>query len=268
VTGPGTVPRPGNYRDQAATYDRTRGASPVVVRTMAKFLGPGDGRTLLDIAAGTGNYSQAMQARGFDVYLVDVEPAMLELSVPKVGPGRQVLADAVALPFRDAAFECATVVLGLHHIRPPQAGLAEARRVLRGGPLVVVGFTAEQVENLFVRDYFPGADELIPPENPAAGVLEAWAREAGFSRVESATFYYLDTADGTLPALHTDPLKLAGPAYLRNTSFFRRLPPDLQREGQARLAEDLRSGRLEVRVRESLTRAAEMGHGTVYACWP
>lgn len=259
--------RPGRYSEQAATYDRTRGASPTVVRTMTRFLGPAEGRRLLDIAAGTGNYSKAMQDRGFDVSASDVEPAMLERSVPKLGPGKQVVADATRLPFQDGTFDCATLVLGLHHIRPPQAALAQARRILRGGPLVVVGFAAEQVENLFIRDYFPGS-ELIPPENPPAGVLDRWAREEGFSRVESETFVYLDTADASLAALHTDPLKLAGPAYLRNTSFFQRLPPDLQQEGLRRLAEDLRSGVLEQRIKASFARAAEVGHGTVYAAWP
>src|SRR5207244_37020 len=42
--------RPGNYALQAETYDRTRGASPTVVRLMSKHLGPSEGRRLLDIA--------------------------------------------------------------------------------------------------------------------------------------------------------------------------------------------------------------------------
>jgi 8-oxo-dGTP diphosphatase len=260
--------RPGHYREQAATYDRTRSASPTVVRTMSKFLGPAGGRRLLDIAAGTGNYSKAMQDRGFAVSATDVEPEMLKRSTPKIGHGKQVVADATRLPFRDDSFDCATLVLGLHHIRPPQAALAQARRVVRGGPLVVVGFSAEQVENLFIQDYFPRSEALIPPENPPAGTLERWAREAGFSGVESETYVYLDTADATLAALHTDPLKLAGPAYLRNTSFFHRLPRDVQREGLRRLAEDLRSGVLQQRVKESFARAVEIGHGTIYACRP
>jgi ubiquinone/menaquinone biosynthesis C-methylase UbiE/8-oxo-dGTP pyrophosphatase MutT (NUDIX family) len=260
--------RPSNYAQQAATYDRTRSASPAVVRTMSTFLDPAEGRRLVDIAAGTGNYSKAMQSRGFDVIATDVEPAMLERSVQKIGAGRQVVADATELPFRDATFDCATLVLGLHHIRPPQAALAEARRVVRGGPLVVVGFAAEQVENLFVWDYFPGSRDIVPPENPPAEVFEQWAREAGFSPVEAKTFFYLDTADASLAALHTDPLKLAGPAYLRNTSFFRRLPPDAQKAGLAGLAQALRSGELGRRVKKSVARAAEIGHGTVYACWP
>ena len=56
--------RPGNYAEEARTYDFTRGASPTVVRAVSRFLGPAGGRKLLDIAGGTGNYAQVLQARG------------------------------------------------------------------------------------------------------------------------------------------------------------------------------------------------------------
>ena len=235
---------------------------------MARHLGPPDGRRLLDVGAGTGNYAQVMRARGFDAIAVDVEPEMLARSVPKLGPGRQVVGDSTALPFRDESFDCATIVIALHLMRPPQRALAEARRVIRGGPLIVVGFTAEQVERLFVREYFPDSDRWVPRENPPHAMYERWAREAGFSRVESETFVYLDTADASLPALHTDPYKLAGPAYLRNTSFFQRLPEDVRREGLAKLAQALRSGELERRAKEWFRDSVPTGHGTVFAFWP
>jgi ubiquinone/menaquinone biosynthesis C-methylase UbiE len=263
-----TSGRPGNYAVQAETYDRTRGASPTVVRLMSKHLGRPEGRRLLDIAGGTGNYAQVLKARGFDAFIVDVEPAMLARSVGKVGSGRQAVGDGTALPFGDARFDCATIVTALHLMRPPGRALAEAHRILRTGPLVVVAFTAEQIASLFVWEYFPGSEQLVPPENPPREALEQWARDAGFTRIESEKYVYLDTADGNLVALHTDPLKLAGPAYLRNTSFFQRLPPDLQREGLARLAEDLRSGELDRRVKAWFRESIDAGHGRVFALWP
>ena len=64
-------PLPGNYAEQAKTYDRTRGASPTIVRALGRYLGPPDNRVLLDIAGGTGNYAQVFQARGFRVIVLD-----------------------------------------------------------------------------------------------------------------------------------------------------------------------------------------------------
>ncbi|MBA3553032.1 MAG: hypothetical protein H0W27_09215, partial [Actinobacteria bacterium] len=63
----------GKYAEQARSYDRTRGASPTLVRLLARFFGPPDHRVLLDIAGGTGNYGQAMRARGFRVFVLDAE---------------------------------------------------------------------------------------------------------------------------------------------------------------------------------------------------
>jgi SAM-dependent methyltransferase len=234
---------------------------------MTSFLGPAEGRRLLDIAGGTGNYTAALQGRGFDVVIADLQPAMVARSLPKIGPGRQVVADATALPFRDRRFDRAAIVTAIHLIRPPERALAEARRVLREGPLVVVAFTLENVGPLFIREYFPTAQ--IPfDENPPREQLLSWMRGAGFRRVEWAKFVYTDSVDGTLVSLHTDPIRLAGRAYLRNTSFFQRVPEPARAEGLTRLGQDLRSGVLEARVKEAYRQSLVEGHGAVIACWP
>lgn len=261
-----TRQRPGNYAEQARTYDLTRAASPTVVRAVTRFLGEADGRRLIDVAAGTGNYSQVFASRGFDVVLVDAELAMLRRSVPKVGAGRQIVGDALALPVRDASADRVTIVNAIHLFEDPVASLRETRRVVRDGPLVFTAFTRENTTAMFVYEYF-GLDEPLSARPPAAEI-EAMVRDADFSRVESATYVYLDTADGSLNALHTDPLKLAGPAYLRNTSFFQRLDDQTRRAGLARLETDLRSGALERRVKDAFERAVSVGHGTVFAAWP
>lgn len=257
--------RPGNYAEQARTYDRTRGASPTVLREVTRFLGRGEGRSLLDVAAGTGNYAEAFAARGFRATLADVELAMVARSVPKVGRGRQVVADAAALPFRDGSFDAAVCINAIHLFDDPLAALCEARRVLRDGPLCFTAFTHENVSALFVFEYF-GLDPH--GERMSQEQLVRLARDAGFGRVEHATYVYTDTVDGSLNALHTNALHLAGPAYLRNNSFFHMLDEETRTKGLEALARDLRSGVLERRVKESYTEAASTGHGTVFAAWP
>lgn len=259
--------RPGNYAEQARTYDLTRGASPTVVRAVGRFLGPGGGRRLLDVAGGTGNYAGALAARGFDVVILDAQVEMLARSVPKVGPGRQVLGDARALPFADGAADCAMTISAMHLVGDAAGALAEARRVVREGPYVLQAFTRETLASCFAYEYFPGSDQQLR-EHPLAAEIEEVLRSAGFSRVEAERFVYLDSVDGTFPALHTDPFRLAGPAYLRNTSFLQRLPEEVRREGLARLARDLRSGTLERRVRQARSEAVRTGDGMVFAAWP
>ena len=259
--------RPGRYATQARTYDLTRSASPTVVRLVSKYLGPANGRRLLDIAAGTANYTRVMQARGFDVLAVDAEFEMVSRSVGKIGSGRQIVADAMALPLRDRAVDCAMLVAAIHLMPDPDRAMSEARRVIRQGPFVLQAFTEENMAPIFVLSYFPGSERLDDFHPPAAELVRRLGA-AGFSRVEQEKFVYLDTADGTGPALHTDPLRLAGPAYLRNNSWFNRLPEKVRKAGLARLAEDLRSGVLEEKVKASFQEAVTTGHGMVFAAWP
>jgi SAM-dependent methyltransferase len=258
--------RPGNYAEQAKTYDRTRGASPTIVRAVSRHLGPAEGRLLMDIAGGTGNYAEVLQRRRFRVVVVDVEFEMLRRAAEKLGPGRCVAGDAGRLPFRDRSFDCAIMVNAIHLLADVRAAMREARRVVRDGPVVLTAFTEENNSALFVHEYF-NLESLPAPHLPA-GDLERLLREAGFSDVRHEPFVYTDTVDGSLNALHTNALHLAGPAYLRNTSFWHGLDEETRQKGLAALAADLRSGVLEQRVMESFRRAAETGHGTVLGAWP
>jgi ubiquinone/menaquinone biosynthesis C-methylase UbiE len=264
-----TRERPGNYEEQARSYDLTRGASPTLVRLIGRMLGPAEGRSLLDVAGGTGNYAEAMAARGFDVLVVDIESAMLARSVPKVGPGRQILGDAARLPLVEGSVDCAMMVQALHLVTRRTEALEEVRRVIGqgAGPFVLQAYTQENLRPSFVFEYFPGSD-LPAAEHPPEAEIREWLSGARFRRIEIERYVYLDTADGNLQALHTDATRLAGPAYLRNTSFYQRLPEDVRREGLARLAEDLRSGVLQEKVEQAFQSAVSAGHGTIFAAWP
>jgi SAM-dependent methyltransferase len=237
-----------------------------VVRAVAKYLGPPEGRTLLDIAGGTGNYSVVFQARGFRPFVLDASIEMLGSVSGKLGPGRAVAADAERLPIRDARIDCAMMVNAIHLMAEPAVALAEARRVLRQGPLVLTAFTQENLAPLFVFEYFGLPDEVDRRSTTAD--VESLMRSAGFSDVRHDRYVYTDTVDGSLNALHINANYLAGPAYLRNTSFWHRLDEDVRRAGLSALADDLRSGVLARRVKESYALAAEHGHGTILAGWP
>jgi SAM-dependent methyltransferase len=266
VTGEQSV-RPGRYEEQAATYDRTRAASPHLVRALLDGLGEAGGRRLVDVAAGTGNYTREFQRAGFDVVMVDAEPAMLRRSVEKVGPRRQVVGDARRLPFRSGSFDVAVMTQALHLFVTRDRPFAEFRRVLRGGPFVLQAYTEENLAPSFVVGYFPGG-EWEPGEHPPAAEIAAMLRAGGFARVEHETYVYRDTTDANLQALHLDAAMLADPEHLRNTSYFQRLPESARREGLARLRKDLESGRLAERIAWSRGVAERTGHGTVFVAWP
>jgi SAM-dependent methyltransferase len=104
------------------------------------------GARVLDIGCGGGAFAEELCAEGAIVAAVDPEPAAAERA-RRAAPGADIrIAGAEALPFPDAAFDCAVFVNALHHVPPPlmDRALAEALRVLApGGRLVVIEPLAE-----------------------------------------------------------------------------------------------------------------------------
>ena len=91
---------------------------------------PVTGRRVLDLGAGTGMAGRAALAAGAgQVVAADLAGAMLRLIGP---PQRPVAADAVALPFRDGAFDLVVAAFCLNHLSRPGGALGEIRRVGRG----------------------------------------------------------------------------------------------------------------------------------------
>jgi ubiquinone/menaquinone biosynthesis C-methylase UbiE len=253
--------RPGNYAEQALTYDLTRQASPTILRAVREAMGEGRGRRLLDVAGGTGNYAVELARAGFRPVVADAEPAMVGRAAAKLPPGSGVAADAAALPFRDESFDCATLISAFHLFADKGGALREVRRVLRDGPLVMQVFTQENLVPLFTHEYFshPIHEEVRETEAEHVELLLA----AGFARVDSRRLAYRGLEDGSLSALQTDPSLIADEARLRNTSYWQRMDEGSRRAGLSKLEADLRSGALARRVEASRASAETWGHVTV-----
>jgi demethylmenaquinone methyltransferase/2-methoxy-6-polyprenyl-1,4-benzoquinol methylase len=117
---------------------------------VARIIGAGPGDRVLDLAAGTGTSALSFTATGADCVACDFSLGMLRAGRARLagrarrGAGRLGWAagDALRLPFRDEAFDAATISFGLRNVADPGAALAEMHRVTRpGGRLVVCEFS-------------------------------------------------------------------------------------------------------------------------------
>jgi ubiquinone/menaquinone biosynthesis C-methylase UbiE len=124
------------FARSAAAYDRARPEYPAAATAwLAERLALGPGRTVLDLAAGTGKLTRPLAATGAAV--VAVEP-VAEMRA-RIGPAARVLeGTAEAIPLEDASIDAVTVGQAFHWFDGPVA-LAEIHRVLRpGGALALV----------------------------------------------------------------------------------------------------------------------------------
>jgi demethylmenaquinone methyltransferase / 2-methoxy-6-polyprenyl-1,4-benzoquinol methylase len=95
----------------------------------------------LDLCAGTLDFAATLARRpGFRGRVVgaDFVPPMLRLGRGKAARVAPVAADALELPFADAAFDGAMVGWGVRNLVDLDAGLGEAARVLRPGSRLVI----------------------------------------------------------------------------------------------------------------------------------
>jgi demethylmenaquinone methyltransferase/2-methoxy-6-polyprenyl-1,4-benzoquinol methylase len=106
---------------------------------------------VLDLAAGTGTSSVTFTTAGADCVACDFSLGMLRVGSrrlraagprpPGAGAVRFAAGDALALPFRDGAFDAVTISFGLRNVSDPPAAMAELLRVTRpGGKLVICEF--------------------------------------------------------------------------------------------------------------------------------
>jgi SAM-dependent methyltransferase len=167
-------------------YGRYRQPDPRIHAAVARSLG--DSRTIVNVGAGAGSYEPS------DKRVVAVEPSMVMIRQRARDAAPAVQASAMALPFRDAAFDACLAVLTLHHWPDWQRGIRELRRVASGRVVIVTWDPAH--DGFWLSDYFPGAlqaDRQIFPTLPQIG------RELGAMTVRTLPIPH-DCSDGFLGA--------------------------------------------------------------------
>jgi demethylmenaquinone methyltransferase/2-methoxy-6-polyprenyl-1,4-benzoquinol methylase len=193
-------------------------------RIFATRLRPAPGKTLLDLASGTGDIAAAWcRLGGGPVLLTDINAAMLGAGRDRaIGRGlvagfSYIVADAEMLPLPDGCVDCVSMAFGLRNCTDKPAVLREARRVLKpGGRFFCLEFSRLQVavlEGVYDRWSFgvlPRIGRLVagdsesyrylaesirtfPDQETLAGMLE----EAGLERVR------FENLSGGIAAIHS-----------------------------------------------------------------
>ena len=159
-------------------------AEEPVARFVAAVAPRGDERAL-DVACGPGLLAKAFAPRVKEFVGVDLTPAMVSRAAKiareaGLANARFEVADALALPFPDAAFDLALTRLALHHMPDPLAALRETARVLRpGGRLGIFDMTTS--EHAAEAGYHNEVERLRDPSHASALPLSEIVRLAGLA---------------------------------------------------------------------------------------
>ena len=159
---------------------------------------------VLETAAGSGVVTRALapQLRADARYVVtDLNQPMLDYAATRQGTDSRIewrQADALALPFEDAAFDVVCCQFGAMFFPNRVAGYAEARRVLRPGGRFVFSVWDRIEENAFADDVTNAVATVFPQDPPRflartphgyhdVALIREELRCAGFAQIEIET---------------------------------------------------------------------------------
>ncbi|TGP21811.1 MULTISPECIES: methyltransferase domain-containing protein [unclassified Mesorhizobium] len=163
----------------------------------AASLSPG---SVLEIAAGTGVVTRALAPKlpsGASYVVTDLSQPMLDYAASRQEPDSRITwrqADALALPFEDAAFDVVCCQFGAMFFPDRTLGYREAKRVLKPGGRFLFNVWDRIEENVFADDITNALAQIFPDDPPRflartpygyhdTALIRRELEDAGFSRV-------------------------------------------------------------------------------------
>ena len=169
--------RPRAYARSVGAYQRGRPGYPAAaVDFLAARLRLGPGRTVVDLAAGTGKLTRPLLDTGAEV--VAVEPVAEMRAVLPVG-ARAVDGTAEAMPLATASADAVAVAQAFHWF-DGDAALAEIHRVLRPGGALALVWNRRRMDEPLNQ----AIEELLAPHRGHPSAFHTGAWRAAFERTE------------------------------------------------------------------------------------
>jgi ubiquinone/menaquinone biosynthesis C-methylase UbiE len=165
----------GGFARVADEYERGRpGYPPAAIDFLAGRLRLGPGRTVLDLAAGTGKLTRPLVATGAEV--VAVEPvAQMRAALPAAA--RALDGTAEAIPLAAGSVDVVTVAQAFHWF-DGDAALAEIHRVLRPGGALALVWNRRRMDDSLNK----AVEDLVAPYRGHTPALRTGAWRVVFER--------------------------------------------------------------------------------------
>ena len=225
------------------SYNTNRTADKRVLKIIIDLLNLAVGKLIVDIGAGTGNYTTALANLGYRLLAVEPSEIMREQAAAN-GNATWITGFAESLPLRATSVDGVIIVLALHHFRCIGSAAKEVARVCPTGPLVILTMDPRQSEQFWFNHYFPEIAQHVlksfPPLNEVINifsVVKHWSAQVIKFPLPH------DFADKNMCAGWNRPEIYLDPVMRQNTSGFALAPASVVIRGIALLENDLQSGK-------------------------
>jgi SAM-dependent methyltransferase len=184
-----------SFEEVAAIYERARpGYPPEALAWIAEAFDLREGRTVLDLGAGTGKLTRQLLETG--AHAVAVEPgdamrAELERAVPQAEALR---GSAEEIPLPDESVDAITVGQAFHWFRHDEA-LPEMRRVLRPGGGVALLWNTRDPDSPLVQEVGHVLEDVLKDRAPTPDSSLQLVDSPLFGPVEERAFHFSQQLD-------------------------------------------------------------------------
>lgn len=228
-------------------YNSYRNADARIVSILKELLGLSEGTTIVDVGAGTGNYSNALAAMGYKLKAVEPSEVMREQSVPNLNV-EWLAGSAESIPLPDASVDGLISTLAVHHFPDLPVAAAEMWRVCGNSPMVLFTIDPRIGEPFWFMEYFPDIySRLFDAFVPVEELISVFTRNYdAIARIHNFPLPH-DLSDLNMHAGWNKPEVYLDPAVRRGMSGFAISDNSEVQAGLDLLRRDLESGEWEKR---------------------
>lgn len=142
-----------DFTNRAKIYNTYRKADYRMTEKIIELLSLEKNSTVVDIGAGTGNYSLEIRNQGYNVIAVEPSRKMIENCVDKSLVYINSPAECIELD--DNLADGAIIINAIHHFKDVYRSLYEINRIIKSGTLLIFTFDPKICGNLWLYDYWP-----------------------------------------------------------------------------------------------------------------
>lgn len=224
-------------------YNSYRNADARIVSVLNELLGLPEGAVVVDVGAGTGNYSNALAAMGYQLKAVEPSEVMRNQSVPSLNV-EWLAGSTESIPLPDAAAAGVISTLAVHHFPDLHAAAAEIRRVCGNGPIVLFTIDPRKGEPFWFREYFPDIyGRLFDAFGPVEELISVFTRTHDATATIRGFPLPHDLSDLNMHAGWNRPEVYLDPVARRGMSGFAMSDHSVVQAGLDLLSRDLNSGK-------------------------
>lgn len=222
-------------------YSLHRSADPRISNKIISLLNLPTNSVIMDIGAGTGNYSHALSNNGFIMKAVEPSDKMISQASNQANI-EWIKACAEDIPLPNNSVDGVIIILAMHHFKSIRRAIDEISRICPNGPIIIFTYDPRESNNFWLCNYFPKicneALTVFPPIQEIAKELSGSSYSYEFIKFPLPT----NLSDSFMAAKWNKPEEYLDEKIRKCMSPFALADNTIVEEGVSKLKRDLKSG--------------------------